>query len=562
MRSTHLIRGLGLVLITASIAFASPPTVIYETMIPDHDLPNSHGLAVDTEGHAYCLASTYDDGVHIDILVIKLNPDGTVAWTQSIQGDDHDYAAGIAIDPAGDVWITGFTDSTDFPLVDPMDGTPNGFRDAFLTKLSASDGSLLYSTLIGGDHADAAHGIAIAPNGEILLAGSTKSRDFPTVNAYQSEPSAPLYLFTDAFVTRLAPSGDEILYSTYLGGLEDDEARFAAFDSQGNMVLSGYTEADDFPLVDAIEETPNDLFVAKLSADGSTVLFGTYLGGEDIDYLGGMALDSSSCVYLTGGTRSIGYPTTPGAFQEEFVGEINGCEVPFGADYNCEDIFVTKLSTEGDGLIYSSFIGGSTEEFGRAIAVNNEGCAHVAGYSYSDDFPPNGIDFGAAIVLCRLSPDGSLLDYTYQVDSGSANRGNGLAIDPVGDIYLSGTVGVPASISITKLEGDMVTGAGDRKPITSPSLTLLPAAPNPFNPITNITYVLPEGAESARASLRIYDIHGHLVQDLVSSHQSGGRHVATWYGRTIRGLEAPSGVYFHRLTWNGQHQTGRMVLVR
>jgi len=548
-----------LLLIGSATARAGGPVVAYETTIPGYTIPHARDVVVDDAGDAYLIGSAYQDGHSLDVLVAKVDPAGSVLWTRYVVSSSHNYATGIALDAARDVWVTGWTDSPDFPLVNPMDATFQA-REIFLMKLDSDDGSILYSTFLGGDYTDAAQGIALDDAGAIYLTGSTGSTDFPvTEDAFQSEPSFPLYFFTDAFITKLSATGDEILYSTYFGGLEDDEAQRIALDSAGNIVIAGRSTADDFPLVNALQTAPNDLFISKLSADGSTLLFSTYFGGEDIDRIGGMTMDASDHLYLTGPTRSVGFPTTPGAYQENFVGEISGCEVPFGSNYNCEDFFVTKLATDGSGLVWSTYLGGTRPDEARGIAVDSQGRVYVTGYTSSADFPPDGIDFGAAFLVAQLDPTGSTLVYTHSVDSGSANRGNGITVDAFDDVYFTGTLGVPASIYVSKLVGGGAATGVDRLDAAGAGLALGAASPNPFGATTRIGFVLP-GA--SRVSLRVYDVAGHLVRELANGTRGAGAHSVTWDGVDARGVAAGSGVYFVRLEAGTESRTRKIVKLR
>jgi hypothetical protein len=450
----QVLTGIILVLAFAAPSFAEDPVPVYETTISGYYLASGQGVVVDNDGNAYVIGKEYEDHTHLDILIVKLDPGGNLIWTRLIVGDErqHDYATDLALDSENNVWVTGWTSSESFPVTpNALDNTLTGFTDVFLLKLSSEDGEILYGTFLGGDYDDRGESIAINDAGEIYLSGYTKSTDFPTVNAYQDHPSAPLYVYQDAFITKLTAAGDSILYSTYFGGYKNDVAENIALDSQGNIIIAGQTNADDFPLVNPIQSEPNGLFVSKLSPDGSTLEFSTYLGGEDSDRLGGMVIDSDDNVYLAGSTRSINFPTTRGAYQEEFVGEILGCEIPFGGRYNCDDVFATKLDTDGGGLLYSTYLGGSHIEECRDIAVDDRGRAHVVGYTNSMDFPPNGIDFSAEIFVSRFSATGSNLDYSYTVNSGSANAGHGVALDHSGNVYFTGAINVPADLYVSKL---------------------------------------------------------------------------------------------------------------
>jgi hypothetical protein len=455
LRTWYLVTAILLAIGLASTIQASEPAFVYETIIPGYYLSHGLDMTVDADGNSYVIASWYQDRQHLDILVVKLDAEGTPLWMVPIVGDEreHDYATDITLDSANDVWITGWTDSPNFPITpDALDNTLTGFRDVFVTKLSTVDGEILYSTFLGGDYVDHGQGITLNDAGEIYLVGSTKSTDFPTTpDAYQDHPSAPLYVYSDVFITKLSPAADSIIYSTYFGGYKNDVAENVALDQGGNIVFAGETNAVDFPLVNPIQSDPHDLFVSRLSSDGSTLQFSTYLGGEDLDRLGGMVLDSEGVVYIAGSTRSINFPTTPGAFQEDFVGEILGCEVPFGGRYNCDDVFVTKLGTDGSGLLYSTYLGGNTIEEGRDLALDEQGRAHVIGFTTSPDFPPNGINFSAAIFLSRFDPTGSELDYSVTVNSGSANAGHGVVTDNNGGVYFTGAINVPAEIYVAKI---------------------------------------------------------------------------------------------------------------
>jgi len=547
-----------LIVLPTTSARATNPTPIYETLVPGYTLPHTRDVVVDDTGNAYLIGSAYQDGTHLDVLVAKFDGDGDLAWTRYITGNGHCYATGMALDSAQNVWVTGWTDASDFPVVNPMDDTLTGFRDIFLMKLDTDDGTILYSSFLGGDYTDAAQGIALNADDEIFLTGYTGSTDFPvTSDAWQPEPSFPEYFYQDAFITKLTATGDMILYSTYFGGTHDDQAEEIALDGAGNIVIAGSTNADDFPLVNALQTTPDDLFIAKLSADGGSLLFSTYLGGEDVDRLGKMTLDAEGSLYLVGTTRSVGFPTTPGAYQEEFVGAVNGCEVPFGQDYNCEDIYVAKLGTDGNGIIWSTYLGGTKVEEGKGIAVDAAGRVYVTGYTNSPDFPPSGMDFGAEIIVCRLDATGSILDYTYSLDSGSANRGNGITVDTNGHVYFTGTIGVPASIYISKLSSDNLLSASEGTPGT---LRLDGNYPNPFNPRTTIFFEL---STPSAVRLEVYDLAGHIVRRLLKDEFLGaGQHEIPWHGRDEFGHRAAAGVYLYRLEVGNYVETKRMALVK
>jgi hypothetical protein len=452
--------------------FTTEPALVYETTVTGFYLASGRQMTVDAQGNAYIAGQAID--AENDIVIVKLDPAGDPLWTTHVRGNDHDVANGVALDDANHLYVTGWTDSSDFPTVDALQTTLTGFRDAFVMKLAHQDGSILYSTFLGGDYTDEGHGIALNGTGEIYLAGSTQSMDFPTVDPIQAQPVGNPYSYSDAFITKLSADGGTILYSTYLGGAKDDRVVAIALDADDNMYLAGDTDSTNFPTTNAIQPDyagAQDIFVAKLSADGGTLEYSTYLGGEDWDRVAHLALDASAHAYVAGSTRSVTFPTTPGAFQEEFVGAISGCEVPFGADHNCDDAFVTKLTPSGSALDYSTYLGGTGTDECRDLAVDSAGRAHVVGYTVSPDFPPSGIGSAAVIFISKLDAGGSDLLYTYATDSASANAGHGITVDAAGDTYFTGAVNAPADVYIAKitdqsscesdLDGDGSTGVPD-----------------------------------------------------------------------------------------------------
>ncbi len=561
----QLARASFLLLFSAAVGRAESPDFAYETTIDGYNLASGRDVAVDADGNAYAVASHYIDGMHLDILVIKLGPDGETLWTVTIQGNDHDYAGGIAVGDPGGVYLTGWTDSNDFPTTpDALYPEQVHFRDAFLTELSAADGSILYSTYLGGDYTDEGHGIALNADGEIYLVGTTGSTDFPTVNPIQAEINSWPYAFTDAFITKLSTDGRTILYSTYFGGSRDERKMAIALDQDDSIIITGSTDSQDFPMEKAIQSAlagGEDIFVARISSDGSALEFSSYLGGEDWDRPSGVELDANGYVYLAGSTRSISFPTTPGAFQETFVGQILGCEVPFGSDYNCDDMFVTKLMPDGSALVYSTYVGGGTIDECRDLALDSEGCAHIVGYTSSSDFPPNGIDTAAEIVVTKLNAGGSDIVYTVAVNSSSPGAGHGIATDDAGDVYFTGAVHAPADLYVAKLTRDGSAVAVSDGTVFSGMIRLGPSVPNPFSSTTRLSYEV-VGERASPVRLAVYDASGRRVRTLVNASRSAGAHSVSWDGTGQTGAPVPAGVYFYELRWNGEKESGRVLLVR
>ena len=551
-------------LLAASHATAQTSTAVFETTLEGYELSSAGDLLVDPAGNTFLLGSHHPDGTHLDPFVVKLDPEGRVLWSFEAGTDDHDQAEGLALDSRGDLWVTGWTDAAEFPVRDALDATLTGFRDAFLIRLDGDDGSLLYGTFLGGDYTDWAFDIAIDDDDHVHLTGASGSTDFPTTaNALQGAPSFPSYSYQDAFVVEFAADGGELLYGTYFGGLTDDWGQRIALDGNGDVIVGGRTDADDLPLVTPFDAAPNDLFLARFSASDHSLLFSSYLGGSDVDRLADLSVTASGDVVIAGSTRSVDFPTTTGAFQEDFVGGIDACEVPFGGDFNCSDFFVSRVTPDGSGLVWSTYLGGTTVDQPRALALDPDGRAHVIGHTSSPDFPLAPRDeLGASVVLARLGADGRRLEDVHSLDSGSANGGNGIAIGADGSVTFTATVGVPARIRATRIAGARVTGTGDDPNGPRPPLVLEQNQPNPFNPRTTIRFRVPGPSERTQVDLDVFDARGRRIRRLVSGVRTPGRHEVVWDGQDDEGRPVASGVYTYRLRAGQQTRARRMILLR
>ncbi len=263
--------------------------------------------------------SSYDKAAILTIDPLLLG------FSTYLGGSDGDYANGVATDSSGNIYVTGYTLSSNFPTLNAYQKTSGGSYDGFLSKFSPT-GSLLFSTYLGGSGGDFANGVATDSTGNAFIIGGTYSTNFPTLNAYHTTNTGG----SDAFLSKFSPSG-ALLFSTYLGGSGDDYGYAAATDSSGNVYVTGETSSRIFPLLNAYQAYyggSGDAFLSKFSSTGS-LLFSTYLGGSGIDYANGVATDSSGNVYLTGSTSSTNFPTTLGAYQKTSGGS--------------DDAFLTKM---------------------------------------------------------------------------------------------------------------------------------------------------------------------------------------------------------------------------
>ncbi len=541
-------------------SLGSVPNLAFNTVLPGYYLSSGQGLVIDAAGNSYLYAKHYPDGQTLDFLVAKLDPQGGRLWTKLITTSGHDWATGIILDNDGNVLVTGWTSAADFPVTpDAIDKTLTGFRDAFLMRLSASDGSILYCTLLGGDYTDEGRGIALDPDGNIVIAGSTWSTDFPVLDPIQAEPNGYPYQTSDLFVTRIAADGSAILQSTYLGGRLDDEMRGLAIDAQGRIWIAGTTKSDDMPVINAFQSamhTDGDCFVQRLNAACDAVEFGTYLGGYDSESICAVAVGPSGDLYLAGTTSSYDFPTTIGSYEDTFVGAIRGCETYNGGYYDCSDMWAARISP-ANALVFSTFLGGTREDVCTNMAVDAAGRVHLVGYTFSSDFPPHGISGGSSLVVVGLSGLGSVLEYQAGIFSGSLNAGHGIAVDRQGGVYVTGAINVPADVFVAKFIPAQVADTPPGRETGGAAIASI--APNPFNPRTVITYNL---TDDSAARLDIYDGRGRLVRTLRERNGGIGSHEAFWDGADARGRQVGSGVYFARLQAGRQIDTQRMMLIR
>jgi Beta-propeller repeat len=349
-----------------------------------------------------------------------------LAYSTFLGGSDTDFAMGITRDSSGNVYVVGYTKSTDFPLVNAFQSRKRSGKDAFITKINSSGSALVYSTYLGGGHDDIGNSIAVDSLGNAYVAGSTKSSNFPTANPLQASNAGGM----DAFLTKLDSTGASLIYSTYLGGSLDDAALGVATDFLGNTFAVGYTSSTNFPIVNAVQPTnagAKDAFLVKLDPTGSSFFYSTYLGGNGADSGAAIAIDSSGKAYVTGSTSSTNFPIA-NAFQPTYGGD--------------QDAFVSVVGTLDGTLVYSTYLGGSGADQGNAIALDSSQNAYVTGYTSSADFTTTGAvqpTFGGVedAFVTELSKSGSVLFSTYLGGSNS-DIGSAIALDPSGDIYVTG----------------------------------------------------------------------------------------------------------------------------
>lgn len=442
--------GFEIVAYDASKLLIIDPVLVYSTYLgggPDFD--HGFNIAVDSAGNAYVIGTTINTNFpttpgsfdttqnsFFDAFVTKLNPTGSgLVYSTYLGGGGGDEGDGITLDSTGSAYVTGETNSTDFPTtVGAFQTTAPGGGDAFVTKLNATGSALLYSTCLGGsDGEDFGFEIALDSAGSAYVTGGTKSTDFPTtLGAFQATFGGGNF---DVFVTKLNAAGSApLLYSTYLGGSGEDDVGGIALDSAGFAYVTGATGSTNFPTTVGAFQTTfiglQDAFVTKLNPTGSGLVYSTYLGGDSAG--GDIAVDTVGNAYVVGNTASTSFPTTFGAFQTTAPG--NG------------DAFVTKLNALGSALVYSTYLGGSSGgETGFGIALDSAGSAYVTGDTGSSDFPTTSDAFQTAFgggsldaYMTKLNAAGSALVYSTYLGGSKFDGADGIAVDSAGSAYVTG----------------------------------------------------------------------------------------------------------------------------
>ena len=424
----------------ANVPAASTSSLTFSTFLGGSNFDQVYALAVDAAGNIYVTGQTASTnfpsrigGVYgnRDVFVAKLNPAGTqIIYLTILGGQQTDTPGGIAVDASGNVYVTGFTLSTDFPTTTGAYQTSfRGSESAFVAKLNSS-GALVYSTYLGGSGRDFATAIAIDVSGNAYVTGYTSSTNFPIVGgAFQASYGGG---FNDAFVTKLNPTATGLVYSTFLGGISDDTASSIAVDPAGNAYICGETNSPNFPVsspFQAANAGGQDAFVTKLNPTASALTFSTYLGGSFDDQANSIAIDSSGNVYIAGVTSSFDFPVSPTAFQSSIGGTFNA--------------FVAKLTSTGATLGFSTFLGGSGFDQASALAVDSAGNVWVTGSTSSTNFPlVNALQAllagGKDVFVATLNATGDHLLYSSYLGGALDDSGLAIGIDNKGSEVVGG----------------------------------------------------------------------------------------------------------------------------
>ena len=419
------------------------PVIVWGSYLGGSGLEEGKGIAVALDGAVVvggevlfsadfpATPGAFDSvlGNQIDGFVARFSPGGESLEMAAYVGGNTPQETVHEVHPMSDgtLIVQGGTASTDFPVTPGAFSTTfSGVKDLFVMRISHDGGSLLYSTLLGGDANDISGGISIDTEQRAILTGTTYSTDFP-ITANAAEPTMDGH---DMFVTCLSADGSSLEYSSFVSWAGSASFIISALDTSGGVAVAGKTNSSFLPVTPgAFDASPNgltDVFVIRLDA-ALQVDWCTYLGGTLDEAPWAIAVDGAGSVFVSGVTNSITFPTSPGCFD------------PFKS--GIEDAFITKLSSDGSTLEYSTYLGGTSGEKGFGLAVDEFGCAVVVGESGSTDFPTaeDALPLGTLPFLARLSPDGThLWTSTLLGDPTSLDDAFGVALGPDGSAYVTG----------------------------------------------------------------------------------------------------------------------------
>ncbi|MCI0722902.1 MAG: choice-of-anchor D domain-containing protein [Acidobacteria bacterium] len=433
------------------------PVLEYSTSLGGTGFDEAWAIAVDATGNAYVTGDTASPDFPTvspiqgplgssDVFVAKFNSAGSgLVYSTYLGGASAEFGFGIAVDANGNAYVTGRTDSTNFPTASPFQAAFGGNADAFLSKLNAAGSALVYSTYLGGSNSEQGHAIAVDASGNAYVTGHTESTNFPTANAFQAAFGGN----ADAFLSKFNAAGSALVYSTYLGGTQYEEGNSVAVDAGGSAYVTGRTDSTNFPTASPFQATfgaNGDAFLSKFNAAGSALAYSTYLGGINFEVGTGIAVDTTGNAYVTGYTHSGNFPTAS-PLQAVIAGQ--------------SDVFVTKFNAAGSGLVYSTYLGGADFDTTGGIAVDGSGNAHITGVTSSTNFPTSSplqaalvqgecFDYyyyyggtfpcGTDAFVAKLNAAGSTLLYSTYLGAPGAtfDQGRGVGLDAGGNAYVTG----------------------------------------------------------------------------------------------------------------------------
>lgn len=433
------------------------PILTYSSYLGGLGDEDPYSIVLDDSGNIYITGATNsldfpiknpnqsNNSGDFDIFIAKLNPTGTsLVYSTYLGGGDLDVGVRIAVDNGGNAYITGATDSINFPLSNAFQSSLKGESDTFIVKLNPVGNSLVYSTYLGGNGDEFGSSLSIDGNNNVYIAGLTSSLNFPIVKGFQSSNRSNTDDKQKGYIAKINASGNELVYSTYFGGSANDGIGDIVADQVGNVYIVGTTTSTDLPIQNAIQgflKSRFDNFIAKLSISENKLIYSTYLGGrnEESNFFNdsafvdasSIAIDSSGNSYISGTTLSTDLPATINTLQSS-----NG---------GLQDIYIAKLNPQG-GLIYLTYLGGSGNESakGKFIAVDSLENIYITGHTNSLNFPVKDslqtTKLGRNdVFLAKINSSGNSLIYSTYLGGSEEDLFPNIFLDSKDDVYLTGS---------------------------------------------------------------------------------------------------------------------------
>jgi len=552
------------------------------------------------------------DGEYDASLPLIIDPE--LVYSTYLGGSEQEWCEAMTVNDNGEVYVTGYTISQDLPVLNPYQPTLASESDIFITRLNAEGNGIISSTYLGGTTGgECGNSIALDANGNVYVTGFSNSWDYPLVN-----PCFYHHASNDVIVSKLSSGLDSLIYSTYIGGNSRESAYGIAVDYIGCAYVTGITESTDYPTKNAmwVNMSNNDSFLSKLGANGDSLIYSTYLGGNNADAGWAVAVDKECQAYAVGYSYSTDFPLLYSPQQNVYMNEI----------------YITKFNPQGDAIRYSTFIAGSNLDNAYDIVVDNDGRAYITGFSKSTDFPTLNPfqeyqgDYDA--IAAKLEPTRCIRDFCTYIGGNAYDEGYGIAIDSRKNIYIVGSTASTNfpihspfqedpgywdaflieldssgsntifstylggsegdygyAVAVDRFDNIYVLGStySDDFPTLNPYQTAqgwgdafimkfantsgvdngngetptdfsLVSYPNPFNANTLIRYSM---AAPAQVKISIYNILGEQVAGLRDEYQEPGQHSVTWDGSGVS-----SGIYLCRLDIGDKSEYKKMTLIK
>ncbi len=431
----------------SQIPLVIDPILSYATYLSgtNDDKPN-RGMAVDAQGHAYVTGYTTSldfpiqgaiqttNGGNLDAFITKFNPSGTgLIYSTYLGGSGDEFPSAVTIDSTGNAYIVGGVVSTNFPVQNAFQSSKGGGAfDAFLTKINPTGSALVFSTYLGGGTGNGLdEGLAVVVDGtnHAYVTGFTDSFNFPvTPGAFQESHNDA----RDGFVTKFAPTGTSLIYSTYVGALDADSVSSIAIDGNGNAYITGLTFSSDWPIANAYQGMiagSADAFVTVLNPTGTGLVFSTFLGGTGTDDSRDISLDGGGNILVAGVTQSTNFPTSANAHKQTLDGP--------------SDAFITKLNASGSTLIFSSYLGGISTDSIDQLTTDPSGAVYVTGATNSPNFPTvdplsGSSGSGQEAFVTKIDPGSGTILFSTLLGGSLGDSGNGIGLDAADNIYVLG----------------------------------------------------------------------------------------------------------------------------